>query len=103
MLLKNNSPRLISINASNDEQDCIDLMPAGKPVNVPDKLCGTRYVKALLQSNSIVEVKGATEPDNPLDDMTVAELKSYADSENIEYGTSIKKDELKALIETNSK
>ena len=104
MLLKNKSPRLISINTSTDAQDCIDLLPAGAAVDVPDKLCNSRYVKALLQVGSIEKVGESVkkvESDNPLDDMTVADLKAYADGLEIEYGSSIKKDELKALIETH--
>lgn len=107
MLLKNNSARLISINASGDEQDRIDLLPAGAPVEVSKKLCDSRYVKALLQVGSIVKVDGVvesdTDSDDPLGEMTVADLKTYADSLEIEYGSSVKKDDLKALIEEHQK
>lgn len=101
MLLKNKSPRLISINASANPEDRIDLMPAGESVDVPDKLCGSRYVKALIQSGAIVEAGESPESNDPLGDMTVADLKAYADGLEIEYGSSIKKDDLKALIETH--
>ena len=101
MLLKNKSPRLISINASANPEDRIDLMPAGEAVDVPDKLCESRYVKALLQSGSVEEVGESKSTDDELAGLTVAELKAYADGLEIEYGASIKKEDLKALIETH--
>lgn len=102
MLLKNTSPRLISINTGTDVQDRIDLMPAGEPVDVPDKICATRYVKALIQSKSIEEVGKSTEPesDDPLDSMTVSDLKAYADAAELEYSGNIKKDDLLELCKT---
>ena len=101
MLLKNKSPRLISINASANPEDRIDLIPAGEAVDVPDKLCESRYVKALLQSGSVEEVGESKSTDDELVGLTVAELKAYADGLEIEYGASVKKDDLKALIETH--
>ncbi len=101
MLLKNKSPRLISINASANPEDRIDLMPAGGAVDVPDKLCGTRYVKALLQSGSIEEVGESKSTDDYLAGLTVAELKAYAEGLEIEYDANIKKADLKALIESH--
>lgn len=101
MLMQNKSPRLISINASVNIEDTIDLLPAGKPVDVPEKQCNSRYVKALLQCGAIVEVGESTKQDDPLGGMTIAELKGYADSQEIEYSANIKKAELKELIETH--
>ena len=55
MLLKNKSPRLISINASANPEDRIDLMPAGEAVDVPDKLCESRYVNCLLYTSDAAD------------------------------------------------
>ena len=102
MLLRNKSPRLISINTGTDIQDCINLLPAGEPVDVPDKICNTRYVKALLQCKSVEKVGESVESENkdPLDSMNVADLKAYADAAEIEYVGNIKKDELLALCKS---
>ena len=100
MLLKNNSPRLITINIKDDES--INLMPAGEAVDVPDSACKTRYVRALIKSKSVEEVgESPVESDDPLKDMTVADLKAYADGLEIDYDDKIKKAELKALIESH--
>ena len=101
MLLKNKSPRLISINASVNPEDCIDLMPAGKAVDVPDKLCISRYVKALLQTGSVEEVGESKSTGDDLAGLTVGELKAYAEGLEIEYDANIKKADLKALIESH--
>lgn len=105
MFLKNNSPRLISINIpgkGDQKAEAIDLMPAGKAEQVPDAVCKTRYVRALIQSESVKEVDAPggsdSKSDDPLDDMTVADLKAYADGLELEYESNIKKADLKTLI-----
>tara|TARA_R110000787_G_scaffold254788_3_gene360102 strand:- start:245 stop:559 length:315 start_codon:yes stop_codon:yes gene_type:complete len=102
MLLKNKSPRLITININTNIEDSINLMPAGEAVPVPDSTCKTRYVKALIKSKAIEEVEGQkSNSDDPLGEMTVKDLKAYADGLEIEYDSNIKKPELKKLIESH--
>lgn len=101
MLLKNLSPRLISINVNTNIEDTINLMPAGEAVDVPDAACNTRYVRALIQSKSVEKVgESPVKSDDPLKDMTLSDLKTYADSQEIDYDGKIKKADLKALIES---
>jgi hypothetical protein len=102
MLLLNKSPRLISINPTTKESDRINLMPAGQAVDVPEELCESKYVKALLQSGSIIEITESKKSDDPLDSMTIKDLKAYADGLEIEYDSKIKKDDLKELINSNA-
>ena len=116
MLLKNNSKRLISINEPLDvvkDKDGFvssaaggashDLMPAGEAVNVPDSLCDSKYVKALIDCGAILvtEDDGAEGEDDEynLDKMTKAELVSFAEENKIEIDDSKRKADVLADIE----
>lgn len=75
MFLKNNQARLITINGKLDKMEDgsyvrsvkYQLKPGNNPaVEVPDELCKTEYVKALLASGAVVQVQGdPSKPDLP--------------------------------------
>lgn len=71
MFLKNNAKRLITVNGKLDSKGQrsvkFQLKPGNNPaVEVPDELCKTEYVKALLESGAIVQVQGdPSKPDLP--------------------------------------
>tara|TARA_R100001480_G_scaffold5449_1_gene12359 strand:+ start:140 stop:547 length:408 start_codon:yes stop_codon:yes gene_type:complete len=71
MFLKNNAKRLITVNGKLDSKGQrsvkFQLKPGNNPaVEVPDELCKTEYVKALLASGSVVQVQGdPSKPDLP--------------------------------------
>lgn len=71
MFLKNNAKRLITVNGKLDSKGQrsvkYQLKPGNNPaVEVPDELCKTEYVKALLESGAIVQVQGdPSKPDLP--------------------------------------
>lgn len=71
MFLKNNAKRLITVNGKLDSKGQrsvkYQLKPGNNPaVEVPDELCKTEYVKALLASGAIVQVQGdPSKPDLP--------------------------------------
>lgn len=69
MYLQNKARRLISINTkmnvtadkdgkvtNAENAESFDLLPAGAPVNVPDKFCKTAYVKVLIKCGDVVAV-----------------------------------------------
>jgi hypothetical protein len=68
MLLRNNSKRLITINAPMTEggyTTFFDIKPGENPaVEVPDHLCGSDFVKTLLKSRDLtVEAALAADDD----------------------------------------
>lgn len=71
MFLKNNAKRLITVNGKLDSKGQrsvkFQLKPGNNPaVEVPDELCKTEYVKALLESGAVVQVQGdPSKPDLP--------------------------------------
>ena len=71
MFLKNNAKRLITVNGKLDSKGQrsvkYQLKPGNNPaVEVPDELCESAYVKALLESGAIVQVQGdPSKPDLP--------------------------------------
>ena len=71
MFLKNNAKRLITVNGKLDSKGQrsvkYQLKPGNNPaVEVPDELCKSAYVKALLESGAIVQVQGdPSKPDLP--------------------------------------
>lgn len=71
MFLKNNAKRLITVNGKLDSKGQrsvkYQLKPGNNPaVEVPDELCKTEYVKALLASGAVVQVQGdPSKPDLP--------------------------------------
>lgn len=74
MFLKNNAARLITINgklnADGERETKFQVLPGNNPsVEVPDELCKSDYVKALIASGSLVHVQGdPTKPDLPPED-----------------------------------
>lgn len=69
MLLRNNSKRLITINAPMAEggyTTYFDIKPGENPaVEVPDELCKSDFVKALLNSGDLARVTPAeADPDD---------------------------------------
>lgn len=71
MFLKNNAARLITINGKlNDKGERLkkyQVLPGNNPsVEVPDELCKSDYVKALMSNGDLVQVQGdPTKPDLP--------------------------------------
>lgn len=71
MFLKNNAKRLVTVNGKLDSKGQrsvkYQLKPGNNPaVEVPDELCKTEYVKALLASGAVVQVQGdPSKPDLP--------------------------------------
>ena len=60
MLLKNNSARLITINKSFDVK--YDILPGKNPaVEVPNELCKSAFVKALIASDALTVLSGDVE------------------------------------------
>lgn len=77
MFLKNNAARLITINGKLNEKGerpkKYQVLPGNNPsVEVPDELCNSDYVKALMSNGDLVQVQGdPTKPDlPPKDDKT---------------------------------
>lgn len=116
MLLKNNAKRLISINSPHtpikdvEGKGVIDvvwgkvyeLLPAGEAVAVPDELCKTKYVKALIKCGDVVIADMTETPPEDEDDglyaMTVKELQMKAFESGIEVPSNARKDDIIAAI-----
>jgi hypothetical protein len=89
MLLQNNSRRLITLNSLDAEP--INLMPAGTPMDVPEKLAKSKFVQALLKSRDIIIAEGITiehddgdeASDSPYAGMDKKELKATAEAMGI--------------------
>ena len=117
MLLKNTARRLITISTplvtQKDEVtgkiigatkgECYDVKPAGKSVKVPDALCSTPYVKALLKTGDLIAVDEVEiEEDEPseFEGMTKADLVEYAELEGVEIKSTMSKSAIIAAIES---
>lgn len=117
MLLKNTAKRLITVSSplitQKDEVtgkiigaskgETYDIMPAGKAVKVPDALCSTPYVKALLKTGDLIAVADVViEEDEPseFEGMSKAELAEYAELEGIEVTARMSKSAIIAAIES---
>lgn len=105
MLLKNNVPRLITINdkmVEGKKQKSYQIKPGNNPaVEVPDELCKTTFVKLLIKERSLLVVTApiSTDDDEDLasgeyDDMDKGELKSYAEALGLDVKSSWTKDKL---------
>lgn len=117
MLLKNNSKRLITINepldTDKDKEGNIigatagaayNLMPAGPAVSVPDSLCESRYVKALIELGEVLISEDEAEDEEEGDEfdlakMTKAELVAFAEENKIEVNSGDVKATILAAIE----
>jgi len=97
MLLRNNSKRLITINGTLDTKNgrypkAYQIKPGNNPaVEVPDDLCGSSFVKGLIESGDLIALtQGAAAPTSEpehtdeLDAMTKADLQALAETMDIE-------------------
>jgi adenylate kinase family enzyme len=117
MLLKNNSKRLLTIteplDVVRDSSGKVttatggakyDLLPAGEAVSVPDSLCASRFVKALIESNQIIVMpddnKEGDDGEFDLHNKTKAELIEFAKQNKIDIDSAAKKAEILAEIKT---
>ncbi len=107
MLLKNNVPRLITINAEpmkdGKRGKAYQIKPGNHPaVDVPDEVCkGNKFVESLIKDESLLVI---TEPDEVIeveetetceyDDMTKSELKAYVESLGIDVKSTWSKAEI---------
>lgn len=118
MFLKNNQARLITINGKLEEMKDgsyvrnvkFQLKPGNNPaVEVPDELCKTEYVKALLASGAVVQVQGdPSKPDLPgggneslYADFDKAQLTAQCEARDIEITSRDTKADLIAKLEAS--
>ena len=111
MLLKNQVPRLITINAgtlpNGKRGKAYQIKPGDNPaVEVPDAVCkGNKFIELLIKDGSLkVVTKSVEVPDEetepgPYDDMSKAELKDYAETLGIDVKSSWGRSKLIAQIE----
>lgn len=81
MLLKNNSARLITINGKLNERgertEKYQVLPGKNPaVEVPDELCKSEFVKALIAAGAL---SPQVEPVADVDTSTTSDESIYAD------------------------
>lgn len=103
MFLKNVQARLITINGKFENGQRVEsykILPGEKPVavEVPDELCETAFVKALLDDGALVQVAGPSGDDAGGDtgysNLSRSELVSLCENRDIEV---IKQDTIKTL------
>lgn len=113
MFLKNTKARLITINGSLDGKgqrtEKFQVKPGNNPaVEVPDKLCKTAFVQALLADGALVEVQGnPTKPDLPkpkeqesvYDELDKAQLVALCEESGLEVTSRDTKSTLVAKLE----
>ena len=113
MLLKNQVPRLITINAetlpNGKRGKAYQIKPGNNPaVEVPDAVCkGNKFVELLIKDGSLkvvtkaasVEVPDEEVEPGPYDDMDKSELKDYAETLGIDVKKSWGRPKLIAEIE----
>ncbi|MGB5803637.1 MAG: hypothetical protein WBH21_06440 [Vibrio anguillarum] len=83
MLLKNNSARLITINGKLNERgertEKYQVLPGKNPaVEVPDELCKSEFVKALIAAGALIP-QGFTIEHEPVADVDTSDESIYAD------------------------
>ena len=90
MLLKNNSARLITINGKLNERgertEKYQVLPGKNPaVEVPDELCKSEFVKALIAAGALIQYapaliqQGEHEPVATVDTSDTSDESIYAD------------------------
>lgn len=113
MLLKNNSARLITVNGSlNEKGERIakyQIKPGKNPaVEVPDELCKSDFVKALVDNGSLIAQSAMVETVQPEDvdsvdslytDFDKAQLVAQCEARGIEVGSRDTKNDLVAKLE----
>ena len=114
MLLKNNRARLITINAPTKQAGqpftAINLIPAGPAVDVPDKLCKSPYVKALIECGDVtnmgkapkVEQKPVDDEDDAFAGMNKDELVELGLANELDVNTRMTREQIIAAIENAS-
>lgn len=88
MFLKNVQARLITINGKFENGQRVEsykILPGKNPVavEVPDELCETAFVKALLDDGALVQVAGPSIEDGGDDDTGVADYSGLEKSDLI--------------------
>ena len=111
MLLKNNAARLITINANSSVSEKAGakrykILPGNNPaVEVPDKLCKSKFVQSLINKGALVqqvvttpEVDMTEEIDDELSGKTKAELLEMAVGLGLDAKSAMSKSDIIALI-----
>lgn len=98
MLLKNNKARLVTINgafANGQRVEKYQIKPGNNPaVDVPDKLCQSKFVQDLIADGTLVVV-GESEPEPSIyDGMAKKDLATLCESREIEV---VERDTAKTL------
>ena len=108
MLLKNNSARLITINGQlNGKGERVEkylIKPGKNPaVEVPDELCKSDFVKALIDNDSLIalsEMSDDSDGNKSLyADFDKAQLVAQCEARDIEVGSRDTKNDLVAKLE----
>lgn len=100
MLLKNNKARLVTINgafANGQRIEKYQIKPGNNPaVDVPDKLCQSKFVQDLIADGTLVVVGESAKVDEPsiYDGMAKKDLANLCESREIEV---VERDTAKTL------
>ncbi len=106
MLLKNKSARLITVNGTmvnNMRSKVYKISPGDNPsVEIPDEVCkGNKFIQGLIKDGSLERVSaeitvedGAEREPSQYDDMNKADVKTYAETLEIDVKSSWSKDKI---------
>lgn len=96
MMIRNNVARLITVNHVKGKYR---FLPNGPAVNVPQDVANSPFAKGLIDIGSLVVTQADPIEFNPLDAMTVDQLRNMAESLGIEKTANMPRKKLIEEIE----